>query len=202
MAVWEIIFIGIALSMDAFAVGLTDGIVEPNMRPLKAFLIAFSFAFFQFAMPVAGYCFGAAVASFVERVAPYLSFALLLLLGGKMIFDEAKEYAAHRRERTLCNYLAKEKKPLGFGGLLLQSVATSFDAFAVGVTLLAADTGAGLPYHIALCALLIGAVTFSLSVLAVSIGSKTSQKIGGGAETAGGVILIAIGVKILLEGII
>lgn len=198
----EILFIGTALSMDAFAVGMTNGMVEPKMRTLKALAIAFAFAFFQFGMPLLGYFLGTAFTDLVEKIAPYLSFALLLLLGAKMIFDCVKEEREKKKECTLRPFLIAQKNPLGIGKLLVQAVATSLDALAVGVTLLAAETGAGLPASVWLCALVIGAVTFSLSVIAVSVGKKTGDKFSDGAGFLGGVILIAIGLKILLEGIL
>lgn len=202
MSELEIVFIGIALSMDAFAVGMTNGMVEPKMRTFKVLAIAFAFAFFQFGMPLLGYFLGAAFTELVEKIAPYLSFGLLLLLGGKMIFDCAKEKAEKKRESALRPYLLAQANPLGAGKLLVQAVATSLDALAVGVTLLAAETGAGLPASVWLCAFVIGAVTFSLSVIAVSIGKKAGDKFSDDAGLLGGVILISIGLKILLEGVL
>lgn len=202
MEIWEIFLIGVALSLDAFAVGVTDGIVEPKMRPLKVLAVAFSFALFQFGMPLVGYYLGSAFTEFVEKIAPYLSFALLSFLGGKMIFDGAKEEAEARKEALIRPLLIASRKPLGIGELLTQSVATSLDALAVGVTFLAADTGAGLPFHVALCAAIVGAVTLFLSVVAVTLGKRASGKLGGNALLPGGVVLIVIGLKILLEGIV
>lgn len=93
-------------------------------------------------------------------------------------------------------------KPLGAGKLLLQAVATSIDALAVGVTLLAADAAGGLCMHVALCALVIGAVTFTLSFAAVLLGKRIGDRFSDKAGLLGGVILVAIGTKILLEGIL
>ncbi|MDE6059713.1 MAG: manganese efflux pump MntP family protein [Clostridia bacterium] len=202
MEIWEILLIGVALSLDAFAVGITDGMVEPNMRTRKALAVAFFFGLFQFGMPLIGYYLGTALTGLVQKIAPYLSFGLLLLLGGKMIFDGVKEKIEARKEFLLRPYLITSRKPLGIGELLMQSVATSLDALAVGVTFLAADTGAGLPFHVALCSLIVGVVTLSLSVIAVTLGKKAAGRTGGSAVIPGGVVLIAIGLKILLEGIL
>lgn len=202
MSGWEILFIGVALSMDAFAVGITDGMAEPRMRGWKVFMIAFVFTLFQFGMPLLGYFLGAAFTELVEKIAPYLSFALLFVLGGKMIFDCIKEKTARKKECRLRSFLIAEKEPIGAGRLFVQAVATSLDALAVGVTLLAAETGAGLPASVWGCALVIGAVTFSLSVIAVNTGKKTGGKFSDDAGLLGGAILIIIGIKILLEGII
>ena len=160
MSVWEIVLLGIALSMDAV---------------------------FQCLMPVLGYYCGAAFASAVEKIAPWLSFGLLAFIGGKMIFD------CFKKEETCA-------EPVGVKKLFVQALATSIDALAVGVSLLAASTSAaGLPFSIWLCALTIGAITFSLSAGAVFLGKKIGNRLADKAELVGGLILIAIGLKILIE---
>lgn len=199
MAVWEILLIGVALSMDAVAVGMTNGMVEPKMKLAKSAGIAGMFAFFQFLMPVLGYYCGFAFSALVEKIAPWLSFALLAFLGGKMAVDFVRETLAAKKEAATPVYT---QKPLGAGKLFVQAVATSIDALAVGVTLLAAETTEGLPFHVVFCALLIGAVTFLLSFAAVFLGKKAGDRFAGRATLLGGIILIAIGVKILLEGLL
>lgn len=195
MGVWEIVLIGIALSMDAFAVGMTNGMEEPEMRPLKALCAAGVYALFQFLMPVAGYLLGSAFASAVERIAPWLSFVLLGAIGAKMILDAFTEGAKGPRPFRV-------RKKLGAGKLLAQGVATSIDALAVGVTLLGAEASEGLPFHFALCAAIIGMITLSLSAAAIVLGKKIGNRLSEGAELLGGVILIAIGLKLLLEGVL
>ncbi len=209
MAFWEVLLIGIALSMDAFAVGMTNGMTEPKMRLLKALCVAGMYALFQFLMPVLGYYCGYAFSSLVEKIAPWLSFGLLALIGGKMIFDFAaeklgKKKTAERAEggRAPCPAEGGRTKPLGAGKLFLQAVATSIDALAVGVTFLAAETTEGLPMHVSLCALVIGAVTFVLSLAAIFLGKKIGDRFSDKAELLGGVILLAIGIKILVEGLV
>lgn len=193
MQIWEIVVIGIALAMDAFAVSLTDGMTEPKMPFFKALSIAGTFALFQAAMPLLGYYCGYAFASFVQKIAPYLSFALLLFIGAKMIVDCIIEL--RKKEEVL-------PKRTGAVKLLAQGVATSLDALAVGVALLAQDTTDGLPFHVAWCALVIGAVTFSLSLFGVWLGKKAGDRFKSGAGIAGGCVLILIGVKLLVEGLI
>ena len=202
MTSWEIILIGVALSMDAFAVGLTDGIAEPFMSAFKTLIIALAFALFQFFMPVIGYYLGAAFTEVVSTIAPYLSFALLAFLGGKAIADYAVERIRMRKNHYLRPVLSAPRRPLGAIKLLVQAVATSLDALAVGVTLYAAETSAGLPFPFLLCALIIGVTTFSLSVIAVSLGKKAGGSLSDNAEVFGGAILIAVGLKILLEGVL
>lgn len=217
MSVWEIILIGIALSMDAVAVGMTNGMTDPKMAIKKMLLIAFAFGAFQFLMPVLGYYCSYAFAEFVSKIAPWLSFALLGFLGGKMIFDFVKELREAKRERSQEDAETEsetqvetettaesEKKPakLGIGKLLVQAVATSIDALAVGVTLLAAETQKGLPFHVLLCALVIGVITFSLSLGAVFAGKRVGNRFADKAALVGGLILVGIGLKILIESFI
>ena len=194
MSVWEILLLGIALSMDAVAAGMTDGMTEPRMLPVKAAGIAFAFGLFQFLMPLAGYYCGYAFAELVGKIAPWLSFCLLGYLGGKMIYDSQKSAAEH--------LLVGGRRTTGVGKILVQAIATSIDALAVGVTLLAAETATGLPDHVALCALLIGETTTALSLIAVAVGKRAGDRLADRAEFLGGAILLLIGIKILLQAFI
>ena len=196
MEIWEIFLLGAALAADAFAAGMTDGMAEPKMKWGKLLLIAGVFGFMQFLMPVLGYFFGGIFTVFVEKIAPWLSFALLAFIGGKAVLGFFLGLAKKRRGE------APVSAPAGFGAILLQGVATSLDALAVGVPLLAVETAEGLPVHAALCALIIGAVTFALVVPALLIGKKAGDKFADKAELIGGIVLICIGIKILLEGIL
>lgn len=215
MEIWEVVLIGVALSMDAVAVGLTDGMSEPHMGWGKTCSIAAVFAVFQFLMPVLGYYAGYAFSSFVEKVAPYVSFALLALIGVKMIVDCALELYKKRRaaraassEDTEGDFAPPEPSELsrkgkfGVGKLLLQGIATSIDALAVGVTFFALDTADSLPMSAIWCSVIIGAITFALSFCAVLLGKRAGDRFSDKAEIAGGVILIGVGLKILLEGIL
>lgn len=209
MSVFEILLIGVALSMDAFAVGMTNGMTEPKMRFAKMLLIAATYAAFQFFMPVLGYYCGYAFSSLVAKIAPYLAFFLLFVIGGKMIADfivdamkEKKRREDGGKDHGQAEAPKAAAKPLGAGKLLLQAVATSIDALAVGVSLLAAETAEGLPFHVVFCALTIGAVTFLLSFSAVAAGKKLGDRLASKAGLLGGIILIAIGLKILIEGLI
>ena len=195
MEIWDILLIGVALALDAVAVGMTDGMAEPHMSAAKTAAVAAAFGLFQFGMPLIGYSCGYGFSSLIGKIAPYLSFAILLCLGAKMIYGGAKEAAAGGRREFVV------RKKLGAGRLLVQAVATSIDALAVGVTLLAAERTSSLPAHVAVCALVIGAVTFCLCLPAVEAGKRTGAKFEG-AECFGGAVLILIGVKILLEGVL
>ena len=199
MTVYEILLLAVALSMDAFAVGLTNGMSEPFMSVKKMGLIALFYGAFQFLMPVVGYYGGSVFTAVVEKIAPYLSFVFLAFIGGKMVFDGIME---GRESVSLAGVKLIKRHKLGIFRLCGQAVATSIDALAVGVSLLAQETMAPLPYPAVICALMIGTVTFLLSVIAVSLGKTAGNKLADKAETAGGVILIAIGLKFLLEGIL
>ena len=196
MHIWEIVLIGVALAMDAVAVGMTDGMQEPFMKKGKMLMIALAFGFFQFAMPVLGYLGGYAFSDAISRIVPYLSFAILSFLGGKAIVDCVKEDRGHGAP------VFAQGCKLTAGKLLGQAIATSLDALAVGITLLAAEKDIGLPAHAAVCATVIGAVTFILVLPAVMLGKKAAEKIAGRAEILGGAVLIAIGLKLLLEGVV
>lgn len=197
MAVWELLLIGVGLAMDAVAVGMTNGMVEPKMKWWKVLLIAGMFGLFQALMPAAGYLFGYAFSFIVEKIAPWLSFVLLAFIGGKMLFDSIKEMREGNGLKK-----AEDREPLGLTKLLVQAVATSIDALAVGVTLLALDTSNGLPMSAIWCFVVIGVVTFLLVLPAVIVGKKAGDKFSDKAGIVGGIILIGIGIKILLEGIL
>ncbi len=196
MQVFEIVLIGIALAMDAVAVGMTDGMAEPDMKKGKMLAVAGAFGLFQFAMPIVGYFGGYAFSGAVERVAPYLSFLILSGLGVKAIVESVKGDRGHA-PLVFC-----QRARLSPVKLLGQAVATSLDALAVGITLLAAETGAGLPMHAAACALVIGIVTFLLALPAVTLGKRAAKLLEGKAEIVGGAVLVAIGLKLLLEGVL
>lgn len=200
MTLYDILLTGVALSMDAVAVGMTNGMAEPRMKWGKVFLIAFFYGFFQFLMPMLGYVGGSLFTSLVAKIAPYLSFALLLFIGGKMIAEsmggDRDEFTPLGKGKRLVS-----RRPLGIGALLAQAVATSIDALAVGVSLLAQETAAGLPFPAAICSLVIGCTTFLLSVFAVVLGKTAGDKLADRAGIVGGFILVFIGCKLLIEGI-
>lgn len=203
MGIGEVLLIAVALSIDAFAVGMTNGMQEPKMRFLKMLLIAGMYGFFQFLMPVVGYFSSSVFSALVEKIAPWLSFALLGAIGGKMIFDGVMEMTS-RQVQTVGGIPLKEilqKSGLTMGTLLAQAIATSIDALAVGIAFLAVGTTEGLPFHAALCALIIGAVTLILSLGAVELGKRAGDKFSDKAGFAGGCVLVAIGLKILLEAV-
>lgn len=190
MSIFDIVLLGAALSMDAAAVGMANGMAEPRMSRQKTLLIALFFGVFQGGMPLLGYFGSSVFSSLVGRIAPYLSFMLLLFLGGKMLIDAASE----EEERFLVR-----RKGLRLPALTAQAVATSVDALAVGVSFMAQEAAGALPLGVPFCALIIAATTFLLSLAAVQVGKLAGDKLSGGAQKIGGLVLVLIGIKLLFE---
>ena len=180
----SVILIGISLSMDAFAVSVTNGIA---MRPFKtgyALWHGLYFGAFQFLMPLAGYILGSTVSGYVTAIGPYVSFALLAFIGGKMILE-----AVHGGEEGSGGMAALSHKPL--------AVACSIDAFAVGVSFAFSPPGPG----VVLSCAVIGCTTFLIAFGGAMAASRIPGIRPKTAEIAGGIILVGIGVKLLLEGL-
>ncbi len=180
MSVFEILLIGIALSMDAFAVCIAGAMAYTDMSIRQKLAMPAAFGLFQGIMPVAGFYLGSLFASFINRWSGVISLVILGVIGVNMI-REALKGGEERPPKTLTLKV-----------LLIQAVATSIDAFAVGVSF--AASGA----DIRLSAPLIALTTFVLSLIAVFIGVKAGEKLGQKAEILGGAILIIIGIKALL----
>lgn len=183
------ILLGVGLAMDAFSLSLANGLNEPKMRRGRMMLIAGVFALFQAFMPMLGWvCVRTVVTVFsaFEKWIPWIALTLLSFLGGKMLYDGIK----NRDEE-------EETPAVGFKALMLQGVATSIDALSAGFTM--AEYGV---IQAAVCALLIAAVTFVICIGGLLIGRKVGTKLAGKATVIGGIILIAIGLKIFIEGIL
>lgn len=208
MGIFEIIVMSVALAMDACAVGMSDGMCESNMSVKKSLLIGGFFGFFQFLMPVIGYFIAALIAgAFMEtfeKISGLVAFILLAFLGGKMVFECVKEMRQKQTEGTkTAGACTCSTKKLGFEKLIMQSVATSIDALAVGVTLKMVAIGEpGLATGIWGATLCIGLVTWILSVAAIYIGKKLGDKLADKANLFGGIVLILIGLKLLIESLI
>lgn len=227
MEIWEILLMSVALAMDACAVAMTNGMTETKMPVWKMALIGVFFGVFQFAMPVIGYfitgLFTQAFFKVFEKISAWVAFALLAFLGGKMLFESIKELVkAHKEKKaktqeqfcaecetvgagTSSTVEEAQEKPhkLTIGRLAVQAVATSIDALAIGVTLKMAEINA----PIALGGMwgataAIGVVTLVLSFGSVFIGKLIGDKLADKANLFGGAVLLAIGIKILIEGLI
>lgn len=191
MGIVEVLLTGVGLSMDAAAVGMTNGLNEPKMRLTKILLIALFFGVFQGVMPLIGYFAGTLFAEAVASIAPYVALVLLGFIGGKMIYEALKK--SKEEEETVKN--------LGVGALTVQAIATSIDALAVGISLLALNGIGALKVNIFAACAIIAACTFVISLAAVFIGKKFGAVLADKAELIGGIILVAIGLKIFIEGV-
>ncbi len=182
------ILFGLGLAMDAFSVSVANGLAEPKMRKRKALTIAGTFGVFQGVMPLIGWAaVHWAVQHFkkFEPFIPYIALALLLYIGGKMIWDGVK----HKDE-------AEDVAKLGAGTLFVQGVATSIDALSVGFT----TQSYGLP-DACISALIIGAVTLGVCLAGIRIGRVFGDRFSSKATLLGGIILIGIGIEIFVKGV-
>ncbi len=185
----DFLFIGIGLSMDAFAVSVCKGLGMTKVNKKQAGLIALFFGGFQALMPFLGWAAGSLVTGMFGRYAPWIAFVLLFILGLKMIIEAVKEKS---EEGT-----AEKDQKLDLKELFVMAVATSIDALAVGVSF-------GLMYDlmtVLFAIAVIGIVTAIICIAGVYIGNVFGMKFEKRAQIAGGVILILIGLKILLEGL-
>lgn len=187
MGFTEIFLIGVGLAMDAFAVSVTKGLSMKKTIHLRAVIIAFFFGAFQMLMPIAGYVLAGTFSERITGVGHWIAFVLLGFIGIRMILEgrEAKENAE-----------LSDDDSLRIGELILLSVATSIDALAVGVSF------AFMEVDLIYAASEIGIITFFISLAGVYIGRFFGGRFRSRAEYAGGLILIMIGIKILVEGII
>ncbi len=181
----ELFLIAVGLSMDAFAVSVCKGLGMQRLNMGQAVVIALFFGGFQALMPVIGWAVGAQFAHFVSTYAHWIAFALLAFVGGKMLWD-----AFHEDE-------GEDAGPfkLELGDLLMLAIATSIDALAVGVSFAFLDVA------IAPSAALIGVTTFVLSLAGVALGHQFGSRWEKPATIVGGIVLILIGVKVMLEGL-
>ena len=180
MKVWELFVIAVGLSMDAFAVSICKGLSTKDVRREHMVVTGLYFGGFQALMPLAGYLLGSRFQSMIQRVDHWIAFVLLALIGANMVRESQGE----------AEHLDDSFTP---GTMLPLAVATSIDALAVGVTF------AFLNVRIIPAAALIGVTTFALSAIGMRLGNVFGARYQARAELAGGIVLILMGVKILLE---
>ena len=197
---WNLIFfvnsvlLGTGLAMDAFSVSIANALSESSMRKSRMCFIAGVYAFFQFAMPMIGWiCVHTIVEYFskFEAFIPWIALALLLWIGGKMIWE-----AVHGEEDEAAVEGELSAARLTFATLLIQGVATSIDALSVGFTI--ADYGLLMAL---VASLLIAGVTFAICMTGLLIGKKAGDKLGAKATLFGGLILVGIGIEIFVKGV-
>lgn len=182
MEIGELLLIGIGLSMDAFAASVCQGLKMHKIQPKKTLIIALFFGGFQALMPLIGWVLGKQFETYITSIDHWIAFVLLAFIGGKMIFDALKKEEDK-----------EDDVPFSIREIFLLAIATSIDALAVGITF------AFLQANIWVSISLIGCTTFLLSAVGVFLGHKFGAKHKNKAELAGGVILVLIGLKILLE---
>lgn len=183
MSLITIIFIAFGLAMDAFAVSISNGLNLKKFNINFAIKLGVFFGGFQALMPILGYLASLSIRDYIAKFDYWIAFILLTLIGSKMIYE------AFVIDEN------KDKKELSFYMLIILSIATSIDALAVGVSL------TFLKVNIMAPAVIIGIITFFMSFLGVLIGSKFGKFFENKIEILGGIILIGIGLKILLEHI-
>lgn len=181
MSLIEIVLLSVGLAMDAFAVSICKGLSMKKMNWKNAIIVALYFGIFQAIMPVLGYLLGSTFEHIVTNIDHWIAFILLGLIGGNMI----KESFSGEDE--------KNDDSVDFKTMVVLAIATSIDALAVGITF------AFLKVNIIMSVALIGAITFAISLVGVKVGNRFGDKFQNKAELAGGVILIILGLKILLE---
>ncbi len=186
MSLFELFLIAVGLSMDAFAVAICKGLGMSRLNVRQALVIAAFFGGFQALMPTIGWLLGAQFASLVTPVDHWIAFILLAIIGGKMVIEAVRSDEDDAASQVL-------DQALDLRELLMLAIATSIDALAVGVTF------AFLSVNIASAASFIGVVTFVLSFAGVAIGLFFGARWEKPSNIVGGVVLILIGLKILLE---
>lgn len=185
MGYLTLFFIALGLAMDAFAVSISNGICYRRAGPKEAIITGATFGGFQAAMPLLGYFAGMTVKDAVEAIDHWIALILLGFIGGSMIIGAIKNMK--KPEDVECKPYCTTKD------LLLQGIATSIDALAVGISFAVIDT------NIFVAVALIGIVTFIFCVVGVPIGKRFGTIIREKAEILGGCILIMIGLKIFIE---
>lgn len=192
---WDLLFfansvlLGVGLAMDAFSVSMANGLNEPKMKKGKMCGIAGVFGGFQTIMPLIGWiCVHTILRIFnvFEKFIPWIALALLGFIGGKMLIEGIKNSSDD-----------DEKPGVGIAALLVQGVATSIDALSVGFTIAEYDL-----LSAAVSSLIIGVVTFGISLGGLVIGKKFGTRLSNKAQILGGSILIIIGLEIFIKGII
>lgn len=185
MTIIEMLLLALGLSADAFAVSVCKGLAIKNLKLKNCLTVGLWFGLFQALMPTFGYLLGSSFVKYIEKFDHWIAFVLLAIIGINMI----RESFSKDDETQNGSLSSKALFPL--------AVATSIDALAVGVAPLATlEIGVS---NVVLCIVMIGVITFALSSVGVKIGNKFGSSYKSKAELLGGIILVALGVRILIE---
>ena len=182
MSVVQIILIALALAMDSFAVSIACGIAIKHSKIKHALIMAAWFGGFQALMPFLGWFLGLRLRSFTANLDHWIAFALMAFLGGKMVYESFKIESQERKTNPFASHM-----------LLILSIATSIDALAAGISF------AVLKMDIIAPIMIIGVITFAITFAGVLIGERGGHFFEKKIELAGGLVLIAIGLKILFQ---
>lgn len=184
MGTLTLIGIAVGLAMDAFAVSIAAGLALKRVDARQTFRLAWHFGLFQAFMPVIGWLAGLSVERWIAPIDHWIAFGLLATIGGRMIHESFADHDDDRRRAV---------DPTRGWSLVVLSVATSIDALAVGLSL--ALLGVSIWYP----AVVIGLVAFAFTAAGLHVGGRFGSRLGTRMETVGGAVLIAIGVRILIE---
>lgn len=197
MSIIEIVILGVALAMDAFAVTVSNVFCYRGASRARLLLLPIAFGVFQGLMPLLGYFLGGLVGDIIEQYAGIVTLVILGLIGGNMIKEGVQELREAREAKQTgddeCGCAPDAAAVLTIKVVLVQAVATSIDAFAVGVSLRAASV------NIAEAAIIITLTTFLCCLVALVIGKRFGTMLGERAEIVGGIVLVAIGIKALFS---
>jgi len=184
MDYFSLILVAIALAMDAFAVAICNGMTLKKVKIGHAMAFGLMFGGMQAVMPIIGFFLGSLFKDYIEFIDHWVAFALLTLIGGKML---AETFRAEKADDPVVEQM------IPLGALFILGIATSIDALAIGVNI------SLIGWNIWISALTIGVITFGLSFAGVFAGKKLGTRFQKNAGRLGGIILIGIGVKILLD---
>ena len=186
MGLWELFVLAVGLSMDAFSVAVCKGLSVCQIRKKQILTVGLYFGFFQGFMPLVGYLLGTGFQEKIQSIDHWIAFILLGFIGGKMILEAVKEWNEE-------DIVEVKDQPLDHRNMFVLAVATSIDALAVGITFAFLDT----PILEAIT--IIGITTMIISIVGVVIGNYFGGKYKHKAELVGGIILVLLGVRILIQ---
>ncbi|HYO53981.1 manganese efflux pump MntP family protein [Archangium sp.] len=193
MSVLTLLLLALGLAMDATAVSIASALTAPRVRARDALLLAFLFGLFQALMPVIGWALGSQFAEAISAWDHWLTFVLLGGIGAKMIHEAITHHHPGVPDARKPDEPPPERNPFSAGRLTLMALATSIDALAAGVTLPLLEV------RLVTAAAVIGGITFALCLLGVSVGRRFGEPLEGKLDIIGGLVLIGIGTKTLIE---
>lgn len=201
MGIAELILLALGLAMDAFAVSICKGLATKKLEIKHMCIVGIWFGGFQALMPIIGYYLGSTFSSYITKIDHWIAFALLAFIGINMIKESLEKPKCDSEEckNGQCNIDNNESitvnNPFAVKTMFIMAIATSIDALAVGVTF------AFLDVNVWVAVAFIGIITFAMSAIGIKIGNIFGDKYKSKAEFAGGVILILLGIKILVEAL-